>query len=105
MYQTPLRAAALQCLSALGRGPNLAVVHLDPAAGWTQAHSRLHYLLLCQSTSFVGDLQDGQDRATSALTRSKGLLLIVSPVMPAGVIANYIAMAHACNSSTHVKHY
>ena len=52
----------------------------------------------------MGDLKVART-ATSALTRSKGLLLIVSPVMPAGVIANYIAMAHACNSSTRVKEY
>ena len=48
------------------------------------------------STGFV------EDRAMSTLTRSKGLLLIVSAVMSAGGIVNYMAMAHACNSSTHV---
>ena len=34
------------------------------------------------SISFMGGLLGGQDSATSALTRSKGLLLIVSPPMP-----------------------
>ena len=48
------------------------------------------------------DVQGVQDRATSALTRSKGLLLIVSS-MPAGLIANFIALAQACGATMHVK--
>ena len=57
-----------------------------------------------RSTSFMGNLQGGQDRATSALTRSQGVLMIVSPPMPAGLIANFfILLAHACKSWMHVR--
>ncbi len=58
-----------------------------------------------RSTSFMGNQQGAQDRATSALTRSKGLLLIVSPHMTAGLVGNFIALAQALQSSMHLRDY
>ena len=73
-----------------------ATTAVGPTHGFTISYS-------VRSTSFMGDLQGGQDRAASALTRSQGLLMTVSPPMPAGLIANFIAPAHACKSSMHVR--
>ena len=74
----------------------------------TTAVGPTHAVTICfavRSTSLMGDLQGGQDRATSAFTRSKGLLLMVYPPMPDGLIANLIVLAHACGSSMRIRDY
>ena len=85
------------CLRFHGLWPQLrnyiTIITATTAVGPTHAFT-IYFSV--RSTSFMGDLQGAQDRATSALTRSKGLLLL---------IANFIALAHACKSSTHVKDY
>ena len=41
----------------------------------------------------MGDIPGGQDRATSALSRSLEVMVIVSPPTPAGLVANFISLA------------
>ena len=50
-------------------------------------------------SDFMGHVPGGQDRATSALSRSLGVMVRVAPPMPAGLVANFISLATALGAS------
>ena len=73
----------------------VSIITATKAVGPTQG---LTVYINTKYSDFMGDVLGGQDRATSALSRSLGVMVIISPPMPAGLAANYISLVTALGS-------